>query len=222
MLAGDELTDVAPGSRLIKRLSTLTGPSQLSVGVPPSCLSSIALPRGSCASDGSDPLVENMLRALIHVDTTTPRSDTSGATPSPLTPTVLGLDLPAGRVEALPDHRRLAQVAWEESREWGSGFAQMARACDSPTAAIRRRLTSIRCAPASPRRRCAPPYLRRPEQARQAARHQTRTSALQRPSALSPLSPATRRANRQRGWGKAVQGHDLVFLGGKPGRVMVS
>ena len=221
--------DEPPPSRLIKRLSTLTGPSHLSVGLPPSSLSPIALRQD--ASDGSDPLVENMLRALIHADTT-PRSDRSDATPtprsykstpSPLTPTVLGLDLPAGRVEALPDHRRLAQVAWEESREWGSGFAQVARACDSPTAAIRRRLTSIRCAPSSPRRRCASPYLRRPVQARQAVRHQTRTSTLQRPSALSPLSPATTRANRQRGWGQAMQGPELVVLRGNgKGRVMVS
>ena len=339
-MAGDALTNLVPGSRLLKRLSTLTGPSKLSVGLPPSSASSIALRQD--ASDGSDPLVENMLRALIHMDDSTPRSGTSGATrsvstpattgdyvridnkvgkvvgadggklqvelagsqlirvwrpigectpmfsgnpkkvpevgdyckldedfgviagvcggrvnveiidtgtrlwrglgdvvvadegvertprsdtsaPSPLTPTVLGLDLPAGRVEALPDHRRLAQLAWDESREWGGGFAQVMRAADSPTAAIRRRLTSIRCTPGSPRRRCISPYLpRRPQvQTRQAVRHQARVITLERPSALSPLSPATTRANRQRGWGQAGHGRDVVILGGK-GRVMVT
>lgn len=181
-----DMPAVVRGARLIERLSKLqpaTGrPHKLTVGLPPSSLASIALTKQQVeAAENSDPLVENMLRALIHMDNT-PRSDIS----SPLSPTVLALDLPAGRVESLPAHAAAAHRAWDEASEWGSGFAQVLRGPQSsPTTVVRRRLAAIRCAPASPKKRPSP-YLRTP--ASGPARSQ-RAPAL-RFSQRSALSPA--------------------------------
>ena len=81
------------GSHLVPRLPKLQPPSPaappkhrsrapLTVGLPPSSLASIALTKHQVDdAESSDLLVENMLRALIHMDST-PRSDVS----SPLSP----------------------------------------------------------------------------------------------------------------------------------------
>ena len=184
-------TTVARGTRLVQRLSKLQPPSQnhrsrapLTVGLPPSSLASVALTNDQAENaENSDLLVENMLRALIHMDTT-PRSDVS----SPLSPTVLAFDLSAGRVAAFAAHTSPAHCPWERASEWGSDGAQVLGSQDSPTTVVRRRLAAIRCASASPKRRPSP-YLRQSAATGPArVNHHHRMQTL-RFSPLHPRSP---------------------------------
>ena len=197
------LSTVVRGSHLVPRLSKLQPASAshnhrcrapLTVGLPPSSLASIALTKHQVASialtthqvddaENSDLLVENMLRALIHMDTT-PRSDVS----SPLSPTVLAFDLSAGRVAAFAAHTSPAHCPWERASEWGSDGAQVLGSQDSPTTVVRRRLAAIRCASASPKRRPSP-YLRQSAATGPArVNHHHRMQTL-RFSPLHPRSP---------------------------------
>ena len=122
------------GSHLVPRLPKLQPPSPaappkhrsrapLTVGLPPSSLASIALTKHQVDdAESSDLLVENMLRALIHMDST-PRSDVS----SPLSPAVAAFDVPAGRAASISERASGAlpvaegeRCAWQRATGWSS------------------------------------------------------------------------------------------------------
>ena len=159
------------GSHLVPRLPKLQPPSPsappkhrsrapLTVGLPPSSLASIALTKHQVDdAESSDLLVENMLRALIHMDST-PRSDVS----SPLSPAVAAFDVPAGRAASISERASGAlpvaegeRCAWQRATGWSSDGtqAQGSRATTpySPTTVVRRRFAAMRCTSASPQRR---------------------------------------------------------------------
>ena len=202
------LSTVVRGSHLVPRLSKLQPASAshnhrcrapLTVGLPPSSLASIALTKHQVASialtthqvddaENSDLLVENMLRALIHMDTT-PRSDVS----SPLSPAVLAFDLSAGRAASFSKHASPAHCPWERASEDGT---QVLGSQDSPTTVVRRRLAAIRCASASPKKRPSPYHLRQQSAATGPARsshhrHWMQTLRFSPLRERSPNGPAT-------------------------------
>ena len=156
------------GSHLVPRLPKLQPPSPsappkhrsrapLTVGLPPSSLASIALTKHQVDdAESSDLLVENMLRALIHMDST-PRSDVS----SPLSPAVAAFDAPAGRAASISERASGAlpvaegeHCAWQRATGWSSDGTQAqgtpsTTPC-SPTTVVRRRFAAMRCTSASP------------------------------------------------------------------------
>ena len=187
------LSTVVRGSHLVPRLSKLQrlSPSHrcrapLTVLLPVSSapLASIALTKHQVDdAENSDLLVENMLRALIHMDTT-PRSDVS----SPLSPAVLAFDLSAGRAASFSKHASPAHCPWERASEDGT---QVLGSQDSPTTVVRRRLAAIRCASASPKKRPSPYHLRQQSAATGPARssHHRHWMQTLRFSPLRPRSP---------------------------------
>mgnify|MGYP006079945383 CR=1 FL=1 len=184
------LPTVVRGSHLGPRLSKLQPPSlpnhrcRLTVGLPPSSLASVALTKHQVDdAENSDLLVENMLRALIHMDTT-PRSDVS----SPLSPAVLAFDLSAGRAASFSKHASPAHCPWERANEWSSDGTQVLGSQDSPTTLVRRRLAAIRCTSASPKKRPSP-YLRQQQSTATSPARANDHRHWMQPLRFSPLRP---------------------------------
>ena len=218
------LSTVVRGSHLVPRLSKLQrlSPSHrcrapLTVLLPVSSapLASIALTKHQVDdAENSDLLVENMLRALIHMDTT-PRSDVS----SPLSPAALAFDLSAGRTASFSKHASPARCPSERASEWSSDGTQVLSSQDSPTTVVRRRLAAIRCASASPKKRPSP-YLRQSAATGPANHHRhwmqtLRFSPLRPRSPNGPATPTAEPAARTRlSWAHGGA-QDLVLRQGR-------
>ena len=218
------LPTVVRGSHLVPRLSRLQrlSPSHrcrapLTVLLPVSSapLASIALTKHQVDdAENSDLLVENMLRALIHMDTT-PRSDVS----SPLSPAALAFDLSAGRTASFSKHASPAHCPSERASEWSSDGTQVLSSQDSPTTVVRRRLAAIRCASASPKKRPSP-YLRQSAATGPANHHRhwmqtLRFSPLRPRSPNGPATPTAEPAARTRlSWAHGGA-QDLVLRQGR-------